>query len=181
MSLEEFYYVSQIVASVAVLASVIYLALQVRQTERNQRSMMSQARTDRAVGLMKLTLEPHVGAALGKLWPNDSEMTATELMVTSSFLRAAALATIDTHAQHKAGLLNESTLQTSVNPLRNVLARPGARALWSTTRAGFSTQDAALIDKLCIDGVPLSTAIDPVTTWKAAREQLLTPGLPPQQ
>ena len=46
MSLEEFYYVSQIIASTAVLASLIYLALQTRQTSRNQRAQMNQARSE---------------------------------------------------------------------------------------------------------------------------------------
>ena len=44
MSLENLYYASQIVASFAVIASLIYLALQTRQTARNQRTLMHESR-----------------------------------------------------------------------------------------------------------------------------------------
>jgi hypothetical protein len=47
MSLEQIFYVSQSIAAVAVIASLLYLAAQVRQAERVQRATMQQGRADR--------------------------------------------------------------------------------------------------------------------------------------
>jgi hypothetical protein len=48
MTLEQIFYLSQSVASVAVVGSLIYLGLQVRSAERSQRAIMQQGRADRA-------------------------------------------------------------------------------------------------------------------------------------
>jgi hypothetical protein len=47
LSLEEVFYLSQSIASVAVVGSLIYLGLQVRAADRGQRSFMQQGRADR--------------------------------------------------------------------------------------------------------------------------------------
>ena len=47
MTLEETFYLSQTIASVAVVGSLIYLGLQVRYAERAQRGIMQQDRADR--------------------------------------------------------------------------------------------------------------------------------------
>jgi len=48
MTLEQIFYLSQSVASVAVVGSLIYLGLQVRSAECSQRAIMQQGRADRA-------------------------------------------------------------------------------------------------------------------------------------
>lgn len=48
MTLEQIFYLSQSIASVAVVGSLIYLGLQVRSAERSQRAIMQQGRADRA-------------------------------------------------------------------------------------------------------------------------------------
>jgi hypothetical protein len=47
MTLEQIFYLSQSIASVAVVGSLIYLGLQVRGAERSQRAIMQQGRADR--------------------------------------------------------------------------------------------------------------------------------------
>ena len=48
MTLEQVFFVSQSIAAVAVVASILYLAREVRQSERVQRANMQQGRADRA-------------------------------------------------------------------------------------------------------------------------------------
>lgn len=48
MSLEQVFYLSQSIASIAVVGSLIYLGLQVRGADRSQRAVMQQGRADRA-------------------------------------------------------------------------------------------------------------------------------------
>lgn len=46
MTLEEIYFISQTVASVAVIASLVYLALQTRQAARNAKAAMHENRAE---------------------------------------------------------------------------------------------------------------------------------------
>jgi hypothetical protein len=50
--------VGSFVSALAVLISLIYLALQVRQAERNQRALMQQGRADRVSGYCLKMAEP---------------------------------------------------------------------------------------------------------------------------
>ena len=64
MSLEEFYYVSQIFASIGVLASVIYLALQTRQTARNQKTALHQERVIQMANDLQRSIEPAIASVI---------------------------------------------------------------------------------------------------------------------
>jgi hypothetical protein len=66
VSIEDIYYVSQIISVVAVIASLIYLSLQVRQTERNQRAMMQQGRADRVSDAVMRTSDPQMSGVFQK-------------------------------------------------------------------------------------------------------------------
>jgi hypothetical protein len=64
MTLEEIFYASQSVASIAVVGSLIYLGLQVRGADRSQRAIMQQGRADRA-SKASLTV---AGTELARIW-----------------------------------------------------------------------------------------------------------------
>lgn len=64
MSIEEIYYVSQIISSIAVLVSLIYLALQTRQTSRNQKAQMHESRSLWLRHEVRLMGDPAVSTAL---------------------------------------------------------------------------------------------------------------------
>ena len=65
MTLEEIFYVSQSIASLAVVGSLIYLGLQVRYAERSQRGIMQQGRADRT-SQASLAMADPVLARFGK-------------------------------------------------------------------------------------------------------------------
>jgi hypothetical protein len=64
MTLEQIFFVSQSIAAVAVVASILYLAREVRQSERVQRAAMQQGRADRASNA-SLTI---ASAELSRIW-----------------------------------------------------------------------------------------------------------------
>src|SRR5579859_6559562 len=58
MTLSDAASVAGIISSAAVALSLVYLALQVRQAERNQKAMMQQGRADRTTDLMMRIADP---------------------------------------------------------------------------------------------------------------------------
>ena len=58
MTLEEIYYISQVVASVAVIASLVYLALQTRHAARSTRAAMHENRAATVLRHVDKVTEP---------------------------------------------------------------------------------------------------------------------------
>jgi len=75
MSLEHIFYVSQSIAAVAVIASLLYLAQQVRQAERVQRATMQQGRADRTSQAALAVASSELVRVLQKGMAGDTELT----------------------------------------------------------------------------------------------------------
>src|SRR5207302_7561953 len=111
MTLERISYLSQTIAAIAVVFSLVYLAIQVRQTERNQRAMMQQARTDRGMVLAASMDTPHFASIWVKVTSDDPDLTPLDVSVLTSFLRRWALNLLDAHAHHAMELLSDQALE----------------------------------------------------------------------
>ena len=175
MTLERISYLSQTIAAIAVVFSLVYLAIQVRQTERNQRAMMQQARTDRGMVLAASMDTPHFASIWVKVTSDDPDLTPLDVSVLTSFLRRWALNLLDDDAHHAMELLSDQALERTCAAARWGFAHPNARAVWTATvRATFTIQDVAVFEALAINGVPLVAASDSVALTRAARERLFT-------
>ena len=64
MTLEHVYFLSQIIAAVAVVVSISYLARQVAQSEQVQRAFMQQGRADRVSSTALALAQPE----LARIW-----------------------------------------------------------------------------------------------------------------
>lgn len=174
MTLEQISYLSQSIAAFAVVISLIYLAVQVRQTERNQRAMMQQVRTDRGILLSMAFAEPSMAGLLAKLALDDPDLTPQEQAQLIVYVRSLALNLLDAHALHAMSFLSNEAFERACAGSRWFLAMPRARATWELTRPQFTARDAAIIEGMVINGVPLSAPTDQTMTGRKAREDLLT-------
>jgi hypothetical protein len=137
MSLEQVFYLSQSIASIAVVGSLIYLSLQVRGADRSQRAIMQQGRADRAskASLTVANLE------LARVWQKgmDGDPTLTRDEVTQWILlcRSAFLSGEDSFLQHKAGTLDQSAFDSYCAGVRLYMSHPGFRAAWRLLASQF--------------------------------------------
>jgi hypothetical protein len=174
MTLEQISYLSQTIAAFAVVVSLIYLAVQVRQTERNQRAMMQQVRTDRGITLSKCFTEPSMAGLMTKLTMDDPELTPQEQAQLMGYVRSLVLNLLDAHALHAMSFLSDEAYERASAGSRWFFAMPWARATWEgITRPQFTPRDAAVIDKMVMIGVPLSPPMQLTETGKKARDALL--------
>jgi len=104
MSLEQIFYLSQSIAAFAVLASLLYLAQQVRQAERVQRATMQQGRADRTSQTSLAAANPELACVLQKGMAGDTTLTREEFTQWMWICRALFLSGEDWHRHrfHKA-------------------------------------------------------------------------------
>ena len=60
MKLSDLASIGSLISSAAVLISLVYLALQIRQAERNQRALIHQGRASRMIALMAQIADPGI-------------------------------------------------------------------------------------------------------------------------
>ena len=172
MTLEDAYFISQIIAATAIVASLIFVGVQLRQYERTQRAAMHQGRTQRGMDMALRSSEPHIVDAIGHFIRMDAGVTPDHFMQANALLRAMILNLDDVAWQHKAGMLDKAVLDNTIAPMRRLFSLPGVRALWQMTGSTYASATAELVDKLIIAGTPpLDAAADPIAVWRAVATQ----------
>ena len=169
MTLEDIFYVSQTIASVAVVGSLIYVGLQVRYAERSQRGMMQQARADRTSQASLAVADPELARIWLKGSAGDPDLTPVEFTQWMLLTRSAFLSGEDSILQYKAGLMSKETYDTYVAGVRFYMSRPGFRAAWKLSRMQFGSEFRAFGDAVLRE-VPVSAADDGLAEWKALVE-----------
>jgi hypothetical protein len=168
MSLSDLASLGSFVSGFAVLASLIYLALQVRQTKRNQQISIRHSRASRIVDLERALADPAVADAwLHGSW-SPQEITQTELSQFIHLCRAILFHFEDSFYQREEGLLNDDAFETVVAGARLLARSPGWRAAFRIARPNFGGR---FLDFM--DGVVAGSAVEPPTEvsleeWKVA-------------
>ena len=148
MTLSDLASIGSFVSGMAVLASLIYLALQVRQGEKNQRAIVQQERVSRSSDQLFRLADPALVRAWMKGLKSVEDLTDEEAfqftLVTTAMLRSVE----DAYFQHKLRLLDSASLNNQVSPLRGVVATASGVALWKSVRSNYDESFAAFIDGL---------------------------------
>jgi hypothetical protein len=168
MSLSVLASLGSFVSGFAVLISLIYLALQVRQTERNQQISIRHSRASRIVELHLALADPGVASAWLHGSQSPQEISQTELSQFINLCRALFFHFEDSFYQREEGLLNDAAFETVVAGARLSARSPGWRAAWRMARPNFGGRFLAFMD-----GVVAASAVESpldlsLETWKVA-------------
>lgn len=170
MSLENFYYISQIVASVAVLISLIYLALQQRLTVRSLRAQMHNSRLDQSVrGYLHLSDPAQAAVAVaGEL--ADPSMNDVQCVQFVARQLARFIAVEEQFRQRREGAIDERRWASTEAYLKLTLNAPGVRAVCRMFQRGADKEFAVLLQRLLLEAkgesIPQTVAV-----WKAIAAQ----------
>ena len=172
MTLSDIASIGSLVSGAAVLVSLIYLSLQVRQTEKNQRAMMNQGVATRAMELLSWMAEPDISNLFSRAQSGETEFSAQELMRLAVMLRVILLSGQDVYTQRNSGLLDQVTFDTTMGAVRVWLSYPAFRALWKAGRLSYAPEWAAHVDKL-VSETPRARPSDTVAEFKAHLAEVL--------
>jgi hypothetical protein len=163
MSLSDLASLGSFVSGVAVLASLAFLFFQVRQmteqvrqTEKNQQALISQARSTRTVEITMSAMQgaassDALAAAFQKVLRGEEEIPGNGLLPVFWYWRANFHSWQDAFDQHADGLLTESAFDAFRLGVREAAKLFGARAMWRLQRQTFGSGFVAWMDKLIAD------------------------------
>jgi hypothetical protein len=175
MTLETVYFVSQIVAAVAIVATLLFVGLQLRQSDRTQRALVHQSTIARTIELNQRLTDPHIIALVMKARDARAEWSADEIWQMRAVIRVIVLHVTDMQWQLRAGLLDASTFDSVLTVTRGVFSLPGVRICWQMILPRVSASDRALVDSLLLKDQPVGTASDLAGQWQALAARLYPP------
>jgi len=166
MALSDLASIGSFVSAVAVLISLVYLSVQIRQSERNQRAIIQQGRATRSSDLLLRIAEAGMVEANYRGRAGDENITQTELHQFLYSWMASLAGFEDVFIQRAHKLMDEDSFESMVMIMRFFFTQPGTRAMWKLRRIAYSSGFAAFIDNL-ISEVEVAQPVDLLARWKA--------------
>ena len=148
MSLSDLASLGNLIGGIAVLVSLLYLSVQVRQNSKHTRALIQQGRALRGWEFnMRLA---DASTSLAQVWISgrsaDTTMTEEQEVRYLSICRAAFLAHEDSFRQHRAGLYEDAAYEGSLLILKSRVTHPGMRAAWRILRNTFDPEFREAVD-----------------------------------
>jgi hypothetical protein len=165
MTLSDLAAIGSLASGIAVVISLLYLSLQIRQTARNQRGTMHQMRASLSTEIMLHIAEPELSRAFRAGLTGERDISETAFWqffyAASGILRT----TENAFTQHRDGLISEEHFESAKASARSFLASPGYLALWKATRLNREPGFREFMDQLAttVDG----SARDLFELWKS--------------
>ncbi|MGC9992750.1 MAG: hypothetical protein ABSD52_10215 [Candidatus Cybelea sp.] len=154
MSLEHFFYLSQIIAALAVIASLLFVALEVRNSTRESRHRAGEEAYQK---FREVQLEVASNADLARIWSQGvhdffsfQPLDRTRfLLVTHVFFKNWE----SIFLVHVDGRLSDEHSESTENMAGDLLGYPGIQAVWSARKRYFHQAFRAHVDAK-IEAIP---------------------------
>ena len=145
MTLEQYAYLAQIIGVIVVIATLVYLAIQVRQGAQLLRSESRQVSlsTDQG-GVYKFIEFP----ALGRSMSEAGKPTFEEKTQLMFWMIAQMRAREHEWLQYQSGALDGDAWLSYRGVIYFILGTPRSRALWDLCRSYFNRDFVALVDEM---------------------------------
>jgi len=147
MNLGDFSSVATLASNLAVLVSLLFLGLQVRQGNRNQRSLMQQGRSGRNVELLTRLTEPGLAKLMSRAAGHE-ELTDAEYYQLYGYMTSVFWSYEDCFLQFRAGMLDAQSWSSDNATLKRLLANPVYRAVWKAARGALGEDYRNFVDAL---------------------------------
>ena len=152
MNLSDLASIGSLVSGMAVVVSLIFLALQIRQSNLNQRAIVHQTRVTRSADLVLRAIEPSLLSAWMMGAHGDPDIGAERHWQYVHLMRTFLLGMEDTFFQHRIGLMDDNVFQGVNQLMHRHFAQPGMRAVWKQLRDAFDPAFAVYGDRLVEEG-----------------------------
>ncbi len=149
MNLENLANLGEFIGGIAVIASLIYLAIQIRQNTQSVRSSTIATNTANWSSLLVNLAsgdrsEPYNNGILGV-----ADISGIHFQQFALMSRAMLVSFESQHYQYLNGALDENMYRGYERACRDqILAFPGHQMIWEITREGFSPEFRTLVDRL---------------------------------
>jgi hypothetical protein len=171
MSLTDLASFGSFVSAVAVVISLIYLALQIRQNTRHSQALIQQGRAARIADTSLKLAELRGDDGINACFDGSPDVSARDVARFLFTTRSILISAEDSFFQAEEGLLSPIAFESVMASIRSGMMRsPGLNAAWRLTRHGYEPQFRDFMDRLQAEEIiaaPHSLADD----WRAALVQ----------
>ncbi len=124
-----------------------FLGLQIRQSNRNQRSLMQQGRSARNVELLSRLSDPSVSDVISRA-ANGETLTDQDCFVLYGYMTSVIWSYEDCFFQFRLGMLDPASWASDGTTLKRLLGNPAYRAVWRFARGGIGDEYRSFLDAL---------------------------------
>ena len=136
------------ISALAVLVSLLFLNIQVRLTEKNQRALTQQGRAGRTADIAMRLMAADFSVIFCRCKNGDPSITEPMLDQFMGYCRAVFLGAEDSFIQHEESLLSELAFVSFSLSLREIFVSPGVRAIWKMTREWYGPEFVEFMDAI---------------------------------
>ena len=165
MSISDLAAIGSFVSGIAVAVTLVFLLIQIRQTNRNQRSLMQQGHLTMLVDASMRWAEPIMQNVIVRAEACDTTMEPSQIGSFLIMLQAVMRNFEDGYLQFKSGTLAQASLASDVEMVRIHFAAPAYRAAWRVLRNRFGADFREYMDGLLRE-IKVEKAFDPTSQWK---------------
>jgi hypothetical protein len=169
MSLSDLASLGSFTSGVAVMLTLVFLVLQMRQSNLNQRALMQQGRSTRASGTILNISEPYAAQCYVRGVRADPTLSEHEVWSFWSMVTAQHLNWEDSYLQHRAGMLDAESFASDDSVLRVTCGFAGHRRVWRFVGPTLAPAYRAYVDGI-IAATPLAEPIDFAALWAQPSE-----------
>lgn len=168
MGLDTWVAMATLAGNATLVITLLFVGLQVRQAERNQRALMQQGRADR-IGQQSIEVASSRELAhvfnTGMFEPQ--KLTREEFAQYLLLGRAIFVSAEDSFLQHKEGMLDATAWHSQTTGQRRMMTMwPGARALWRVLATQYGEEFRQHMDEV-VQAAARQPAPDLFTEWQA--------------
>jgi len=164
MSLSDLASVGGFVSGLAVMVTLVFLFLQMRQSNLNQRALMQQGRSTRASVAIQSMVQPYAAQCYVRGVRADPTLSEHEVWSFWSMVTAQHLSWEDSYLQHRAGMLDAEGFASDDAVLRVTCGFAGHRRIWRFVGPTLAPTYRASVDRI-IAATPLAEPIDFAALW----------------
>ena len=158
MSLSDLASIGTLVSSAAVLVSLIYLGLQMRQNAKHTRALIHQGRIERIIDIQLRTAEPAMAAAVIASSGREPTPEAVRRHQFERYCWATFMSLQDSFDQHAEGLLGDEQFEGFRRGVAGVMSDEGVRDFWRSYGPGLGDSRFAMFVDEVIAGLPQSAS-----------------------
>jgi hypothetical protein len=165
VSLSDLASIGSFISGVAVVVTLIFLLLQLRQTERIQHGAMQQGRSARTVDFILRANDPVLCETIVRANQSDLTLTPVQIAALNTYAVALFWSAEDSFLQHQNGLLDAASWATEVATLKAFLLLPAWRVGWQMCRNQAGNEYGRFVDSLMQTVKPVKS-FDESSIWK---------------
>ena len=157
MNLEQAYYISQLISTIALVFSVVYLGRQTHLAARSNFAQMHQARSQQLHETILLLTDPELGPLIKAGLHGDTDLDDAQIRRFYFYGATQLRLQEEIFRQWREGTIGTDRWRTTERMITGMASAPGYRSCFWMLRGGLDVEFVRLLDKIINESGPAST------------------------